>query len=181
MFPILLSFASFQDWDGFYQYDYTIQNKGESIDHYFRMDLHPGKMSMVPISSLFFRKFYLKSSKNLIINNIPIEKLDIELYNRFPDFYWLPGFNFNFLFNSKLETRFIEKGDYTREFSSNNINDTNQWPFKTEEIEWSGDNKTNIFIVNTPNFKMATGFFSNNFYEIGNFQFNLNLNYLNLN
>ena len=177
MFPLLSTIASFQDWDAIYQFDYNIHNKGDPFDQYFTMSINPTKISMSPITALLYRNFYINSSPNIVTDIIPLERLNPELLYKFPNFYWLPDYNFNYLFDSKRQTRFIEKGkNFIRESNNLNINITNnQWPFITNQIEWYGNNTNNIFKVNAPKVKMATGYFKNDYHKIDNFEFKMNL------
>ena len=177
MFPMLISFASFQDWDAIYHFTYNLKNRNESIDLYFTMSINPNKMSMTPISALVYRNFLLDSSLDTVTNILPLEKMNFDLNTKFPKYNQILNYRMNYLIDSKIQNRFVENGTEYFRISSSNKSDTNwnQWPFKTNQIEWYGDNNTNIFKVNAPIVKMSTGFFQTNLHQIGNFEFKMNL------
>lgn len=55
--PLLAAFAAWQDWDGWYLFDYTSgQNeyKDEKIKGFFAVDTNPAKMALLPTAALLF-------------------------------------------------------------------------------------------------------------------------------
>ncbi len=58
MFPMLASFAAFQDWDGLYQFNYaagTIDPGEQRLSGYFTLWNHPGKLVFLPVAAVMFR------------------------------------------------------------------------------------------------------------------------------
>lgn len=58
MFPLLASFAAFQDWDGIYQYNYadgTIDPELRRLAGYFSLWNHPGKLVFLPVAAVMYR------------------------------------------------------------------------------------------------------------------------------
>lgn len=76
MFPMLASFAAFQDWDGLYQFDYGGGGwDGRRISGFFSMNGHPGKLALVPIAAVMFRMNGVSSGTDTIVLNIPADDI----------------------------------------------------------------------------------------------------------
>ncbi|MFO7976710.1 MAG: carbohydrate binding domain-containing protein [Candidatus Hydrogenedentota bacterium] len=67
LFPLLASFAAFQNWDGFYQFNYangTIDPDDQRLAGYFSMWNHPGKLVFIPVAAVIFRMESVAAGKN---------------------------------------------------------------------------------------------------------------------
>jgi len=175
MFPMLSSYASFQDWDAIYQFSYDQKKYNNSHNGYFSMAINPTKIAFSQVAAILFRNFYVKASPYTVTNVIPISQL-YEI-NKLQTVYYTPtGYKSSCNFNARLQRRYIESGNTTiQELSHPSINNTDQYPITMGEIEWKGDEGSNVFIVNTEKAKMATGFIGNNQYKIGSFIFEMEL------
>lgn len=60
LFPMIASFAAFQDWDGIYQFTYSNRYEPKSyaeprITSFFSLFGHPGKKAFAPVAAVMFR------------------------------------------------------------------------------------------------------------------------------
>ena len=73
MFPMLASFAAFQDWDGFYQFDYssgTINPEEQRLSGYFTLWNHPGKLVFLPVAAVMFRMGGVRAGEDRLFVDI---------------------------------------------------------------------------------------------------------------
>lgn len=76
MFPMLASFAAFQDWDGLYQFDYGNTHSDDGrISSYFTMRSHPAKVAFVPIAALLFRQAAVNAGRAPTILELPRDQV----------------------------------------------------------------------------------------------------------
>jgi Carbohydrate binding domain len=74
LFPMLASFAAFQDWDGIYQFCYLsrgIVEEEPRLTGYFELHSHPGKKVFLPIAALMFRTGAVSAGRDPIVADIP--------------------------------------------------------------------------------------------------------------
>ena len=74
LFPMLASFAAFQDWDGIYQFTY--HSRWEDIDtpkigNYFELCAHPGKLAFLPIAAVMFRMQAVSAGQDSLVVPVP--------------------------------------------------------------------------------------------------------------
>lgn len=73
MFPLLASFAAFQDWDGFYQFNYsasTISPDDQRLAGYFTLWNHPGKLVFLPVAAVMFRTGAVAAGKDRVLVDV---------------------------------------------------------------------------------------------------------------
>ena len=77
MFPIIASFAAMQDWDAFFQFDYggTNWNSG-SIDSFFSLQQHPGKLAFLPAAALMFRRADVTPATGQLMLTLPAGQVE---------------------------------------------------------------------------------------------------------
>ncbi|MBN2307349.1 MAG: carbohydrate binding domain-containing protein [Candidatus Hydrogenedentes bacterium] len=74
LFPVLASFAAFQDWDGIYQFCYRsclIGDEPHKLSGYFELWCHPGKQVFLPIAALMFRMGAVRAGDTPCVASIP--------------------------------------------------------------------------------------------------------------
>jgi len=74
LFPMLASFAAFQDWDGIYQFCYRsrgIVEEEHRLTGYFELWSHPGKLVFVPIAALMYRMGAVAPGRDAIVVTVP--------------------------------------------------------------------------------------------------------------
>ncbi|NIA15134.1 MAG: hypothetical protein GWP08_13765 [Nitrospiraceae bacterium] len=91
MFPMLASFAAFQDWDGIYQYNYQSEQgryENQCISGYFDLYSHPGKLVFLPIAALMYRMRAVDAGIDPILAAIPTGDLALQvvLHGALPSF-----------------------------------------------------------------------------------------------
>ena len=177
MFPMLSSFACLQNYDAIYQFDYSLAHqKGDEILQFFGFSIHPGKISMSPIAALVFRKYLIDSSENIVKRILPLDLLRSEMIDEKINPYWFPGYDQSYLYDAIILNKFVPTGSkISKEIYPNTLNATNQWPLKLKQIEWYGDNKTNIYKVNSEKVKMINGFLGKSIQTIGNIKVQMDL------
>jgi len=80
-FPLILSFAALQDWDGIFAFSYSHRGSGEwgqeFFNNFFDIDRHPGKMATLPGAVLSFRRRDLTPHSDSMVQSIELpEALD---------------------------------------------------------------------------------------------------------
>ena len=74
LFPMLASFAAFQDWDGLYQFNYSSRSDAydvAKIQGYFELCCHPGKTAFLPIAALMFRAGAVQPGTDPLVATVP--------------------------------------------------------------------------------------------------------------
>ena len=71
--PMLASFAALQDWDGFYLFDYSVNDAGshDKITSFFDTSNDPAKMAFLPAAALIFERFDLALANNELRLRVP--------------------------------------------------------------------------------------------------------------
>ncbi len=160
MFPLLGSFAAFQDWDGLYQFSYVhpVDMKEKvRLAGYFSMAPNPAKMVTSHFAAMVFRLGLIPPAEQAVTITVPqplIRNLlmDNELKK------WstaVPGYPSSPFFAGRLETRFVEEGDAVTVVNGEL---GTALPLRTSCLTWSLDKpQQGIFIVNAPKAKAAMG------------------------
>jgi len=156
MFPLLASFAAFQDWDGFYQFNYstsTITPDDHRLSGYFTLWNHPGKLVFLPVAAIMFRTGAVAAGKERVL--LEVHEEDIVEQDAFgwtflkdlgPATYYRPvGFRL-----------MPGKGGIT--LPEINVPD---FPIvsNTGEITWQAEPEDNaLYTVNAPAVRVAVGY-----------------------
>jgi len=70
MFPMLAAFASLQDWDGLYQFNYQYGDEPR-LRSYFNMAHHPAKMCFLPVAAVMFRMGAVAPAQEAVTLTVP--------------------------------------------------------------------------------------------------------------
>ena len=77
MFPMIISFAAAQDWDGFFQFDWGGTNWADGkINGYFALQQHPAKLAFLPAAALMFRRGDVAPARGAMRLNIPANEVE---------------------------------------------------------------------------------------------------------
>lgn len=77
MFPMIASFASAQDWDGIFQFDWGGANAQVGVvGSYFSLQNHPAKLAFLPAAALLFRRGDVPALSASAVLTIPTNDLD---------------------------------------------------------------------------------------------------------
>jgi hypothetical protein len=163
LFPMLASFAAFQDWDGIYQFDYH-SNADEwdqrRIRGYFELCSHPGKIVFMPAAAVMFRAGAVSPARESLTLTVPINRIADEIAQ----------FGVS-LKHQASETGLARTASVVHKFALRVI-PTGEWkasrklpeesPVReadTGEIVWDvGDPKRAVYLVNAPAARTAVGF-----------------------
>lgn len=178
MFPMITSFASFQDWDGLFQFSYVSPLTMKSqvgIGGYFAMAPQPGKMTMSALGALVFRRQLVSPSDSKVTITIPKtmirEAEAVAVVD--PSISHLDGYPKDLLHAGRMETRFVPSGDKVIV-----TGDTSKggFPWKTREITWDPEREGGgVYLVNAPGCRMANGYVGNRDIVLGDFSFRMSL------
>ncbi len=171
MFPMLGSFAAFQDWDALYQFCFgpPIDTKREPyLGGYFRMAPNPAKMITAHFAAMVFRLGLVPRAEQVVTISVP-KPFMRKLIMTNPMRYWdasIPGYPKEQLFPARVETRFTEEGDAIT-VSPTGLPDA--LPFNTPYINWRLDDaKHGLYLVNAPAARAAVGYIGVQKLSVGN-------------
>ena len=71
MFPMLNSFAAFQDFDGIYHFTFDAPYDGGRIDNFFSSAGHPLKQIFVPVGAVLFRMGAVQPGQHAVQLDLP--------------------------------------------------------------------------------------------------------------
>jgi hypothetical protein len=170
MFPMLASFAAFQDWDGIYQFDYSGRSWDQrSISGFFAMNGHPGKLAFLPIAAVMFRMNGVSPGTDEISLFVPPDDIVAQLD--------LNGTNAGTAWkNAGAPTALPVMKPVAVQFRDGKIATSKQipepsgkWISSTGQIEWDkADPKTAIYTINSPSVRVAVGYLGGKSVTLGN-------------
>lgn len=88
MFPMLASFAAYQDWDGIYQFCYGNEGerlREERITGYFNLARQSAQLVFAPVAALIFREGLVEPAAGSFPLTLPEEAMDAALKDGFPE------------------------------------------------------------------------------------------------
>jgi hypothetical protein len=176
MFPMLNSFASFQDFDGIYHFTFDAPYDGGRIDNFFSSAGHPLKQIFVPVGAVLFRMGAVQPGKHAVQLDLPPSAvLDnmvktgdrISLHRSNMKYVWeeagaLPGLAILHPVNVNVKAT---------EFKlSESVNTTTgPWESETGEIIWDNRDSVNaVYKINSSSAKAAIGYIGGKSIELGN-------------
>jgi hypothetical protein len=164
MFPMLGSFAAYQDWDALYQFCWEIQDSPETLPRlkgYFDMAYNPAKSLLSPFAALVFRRGWVAPAAEQVLLEIPEELLESRLPYGFPGpSSALDGYPGNALFTARLGTRVVP-GDGPVRVNKSSEAITAGTPWETPQISWTNPSEgSGRYAVNAPQIRMITGQFA---------------------
>ena len=160
MFPMLASYAAFQDWDGLYQFDYGGDNwDRRRITGFFSMNGHPGKLAFLPIAAVMFRMNGVSAGDRAVLLNMPPKDVVSHLA--------LNGTNAGASWRSAgapsalpvmypVAVQFQDDGlALSEEIPESSV----KWVSSTKQIAWDKANpETALYTVNSPAVRAAVGY-----------------------
>jgi hypothetical protein len=78
LFPMLTSFGAFQDWDGFYHFNFQTRFRAPHnryVNGHHEMVEHPGHLAVMPIATLMFRMEAVEAGADPLYFEVPKEAL----------------------------------------------------------------------------------------------------------
>ena len=139
--PMLSTFGSFQDWDGFYQFTYKNDGKNwepDKLDFFHNLDGNSGQLVFVPFAAIALRNGYFTTKSEPIALELPADdsfldtldkwNVNMELWNSVKDAPNLPVF-------APIGIRFTDKTKVAR-FDIPASVDVKQDPAKALPIGW---------------------------------------------
>ena len=160
MFPMLASFAAFQDWDGIYQFNYDSRNWDQkSISGYFSMNGHPGKLAFLPIAAVMLRMKGVSAGASAVLLYAPTDDIIPQLT--------IPGANAWTAWTRAgatsatpiMEPVAVQFRDGESSLSKTVAEPTDKLTSSTGQIEWDKvDPQTALYTVNSPAVRAAVGY-----------------------
>ena len=163
MFPMLSSFAAYQDWDALYQFCWETQDTPDTpprLKGYFDMAYNPAKSLLAPFAALVFRRGLVAPAAEQVILEIPEGLLESRLPFGFPGpSSALDGYPESAFFTARLGTRVVP-GDGPVRVNKSSAAIVAGIPWQTPQISWTHPaEKRGRYEVNAPQVRMLTGQF----------------------
>jgi hypothetical protein len=160
MFPMLASFAAFQDWDGIYQFSYGGGDwDRRRISGYFSMNGHPGKLAFLPIAAVMFRMNGVSAGSDEVVLHMPADKVipQLALHGTNARATWATaGAPAALPVMSPVAMRFRD-GEIS--VSEEAAEPDDKWISGTKEIMWDKSGTQNpIYTVSAPAVRAAVGY-----------------------
>jgi hypothetical protein len=175
MFPMLCSFAAFQDFDGLYQFACgSPYNKG-MIPGFFALNGHPLKQIFVPAGAVMFRMGEVKAGEHYVQLGLPKESVVSELIKT-GETLRLHGTNMNLIWDAAGSTDAlavmhpISVNTKSKELklSENVATPSEPWVSETGELEWDNRDSVNaVFKINAPAARAAIGYIGGKNIDLG--------------
>ncbi len=176
MFPMLNSFAAFQDFDGIYHFTFDAPYDGGRIDNFFSSAGHPLKQIFVPAGAVLFRMGAVKPGEHAVQLDLPYEAV-LENMVKTGDRIRLHGSNMKYVWESAGATAGlsilhpVNVNVKATEFKlSEPVTATaGPWESETGEIIWDNRDSVNaVYQINSPSAKAAIGYIGGKNIDLGN-------------
>ncbi len=162
MFPMLASFAAFQNWDGIYQFTYSHTSEDfqrPRINSYFDLVNHPGQLVWLPIAATIFRTAAVEPDANPIILKLPNADTVVDV-RRSMSYVWSSagaplGLPVTRAVGVQLES------DHTPTLSELVTVPEDRRVSSTGQITWQlpgGEPRSGMFLVDSPRVRCAVGY-----------------------
>jgi len=175
MFPMLNSFAAYQDFDGIYHFTFDAPYDGGRIDNFFSSAGHPLKQIFVPAGAVLFRMGAVQPGKDPIqldltqtsvLDNMVKTGDQIRLHGSNMRYVWKdagarPGMAILHPVNVNVKAT---------EFKLAGPVHMNEGPWKSEtgEINWDTRDSVNaVYSINAPSARAAIGYIGGKSIELG--------------
>ena len=159
LFPMLASFAAFQDWDGIYQFCYGGRDwDGRQISGYFSLNGHPGKLAFMPIAAAMFRMNGVSSGSTANVLHVPNDQIIPQLTSNGTNARaaWAEAGASDAL--PILSPVAVDFRDGEISLSEEVAEPSGKWTSDTEQIAWDIDRQTALYTVNSPTVRAAVGY-----------------------
>ena len=176
MFPMLNSFAAFQDFDGIYHFTFDAPYDGGRVDNFFSSAGHPLKQVFVPAGAVLFRMAAVQPGKHEVHLDLPAASV-LENLVKYGDKLRLHGSNMKFIWKDAGASSALailhpmSVNVKATEFKlSEPVNvTTGPWESETGEIIWDNRDSINaVYKINAPSAKAAIGYIGGKSVELGN-------------
>ncbi len=160
MFPMLASFAAFQDWDGLYQFDYNGRDWDQQrISGYFSMNGHPGKLAFLPVAAVMFRMNGVSADTEPTVLQFPTDEIVPQLTQHGTNTraaWEAAGASAVLPLTNAVAVQFR---DGALSLSRTAKEPSGKWISHTGEIVWNkGDPRTAIYTINSHVVRAAVGY-----------------------
>ena len=149
LFPMLAGFASAQDWDGLFQFDWGGKEaEARRITGYFSLQQHPGKLAFLPAAALIFRRGDVARLPGLARLDIPKEKVAelASTSSSLPEVWKKAGLTNDQILSHRLELRFVAEGDIRLDRIDKDTRPSVSW-----------DAEAGLYTVDAPSAKAVVG------------------------
>jgi len=176
MFPMLNSFAAFQDFDGIYHFTFDLPYDKGRIDNFFSSAGHPLKQIFVPVGAVLFRMGAVHAGQHAVQLDLPPETVLGKLIE-FGGKLHLHGSNMNYIWEEAgapnalviLHPMSINMKGKELKLSEPVQEPAGPWESETGEIVWDNrDSARAVFKINTPSARVAVGYIGGKSIELGN-------------
>ncbi len=175
MFPMLNSFAAYQNFDGIYHFTFDAPYDGGRIDNFFSSAGHPLKQVFVPVGAVLFRMGAVQPGKQAIQLDLPPSSVlanmvktgeKIRLHGSNMRYVWMdagfkPGMSLLHPVNVNVKAT---------EFKLSGPVDSPEgpWVSETDEIIWDTRDSVNaVYKINAPAARAAIGYIGGKKIELG--------------
>ena len=176
MFPMLNSFAAFQDFDGIYHFTFDAPYDGGRIDNFFSSAGHPLKQVFVPAGAVLFRMGAVKPGEHTVQLELPPSAVvgnmvktgdRISLHRSNMKYVWeSAGASAGLAIQHPVNVNVKAKEFRLSEPVSAT---TGPWESETGEIIWDNRDSVNaVYKINSPSAKAAIGYIGGKRVELGN-------------
>ncbi len=176
MYPMLNSFAAFQDFDGIYHFTFDAPYDGGRIDNFFSSAGHPLKQIFVPVGAVLFRMGAVQPGKDVVHLDLPPSSV-LENMIKTGDKISLHRSNMKYVWEEAGATpglAIMHPADVNfkaTEFGlSEKVNPVaGPWESETGEIIWDNrDSINSVYRINAPSARAAVGYIGGKNIELGN-------------
>ncbi len=166
MYPMLNSFAAFQDFDGIYHFTFDAPYDGGRIDNFFSSAGHPLKQIFVPVGAVLFRMGAVQSGKHPVQLGLPYSSV-LDNMVKTGDRIRLHGSNMKYVWEDAGASpglaimHPLEVNTRAAEFrlSETVTPSTGPWESETGEIIWDNRDSVNaVYRINAPSARAAVGY-----------------------
>ena len=176
MYPMLNSFAAFQDFDGIYHFTFDAPYDGGRIDNFFSSAGHPLKQVFVPVGAVLFRMGAVQPGKHVVQLDLPPSSV-LENMIKTGDRIRLHGSNMKNVWEEAGATpglAIIHPANVNFNATEFKLSEpvtptTGPWESETGEIIWDNRDSVNaVYKINSPSAKAAVGYIGGKTIDLGN-------------
>lgn len=175
MFPMLNSFAAFQDFDGIYQFACESPYNSGMIPGFFALNGHPLKQVFVPAGSVMFRMGAVKPSVHTVQLGLPKESVvkelvktgnNLKLHVTNMNYVWDAAGSVNAL--ALIHPINVNTKAAELKLSEPVSAPDGPWISETGEIEWNNKDSINaVYKINAPAARAAIGYIGGKNIDLG--------------
>jgi len=176
MFPMLNSFAAFQDFDGIYHFTFDAPYDGGRIDNFFSSAGHPLKQVFVPVGAVLFRMGAVQPGQHAVQLDLPASAV-LENMVKTGDKIRLHGSNIKYAWEeagASAGLAILHPVNVNMKATEFKLSEpvsvtTGPWESETGEIIWDNRDSVNaVYRINAPSAKAAIGYIGGKIINLGN-------------